>query len=543
MKKSLFILSGILMPFLASAQDETGQEEVDITHIPGSYYLYITPNGTYLADKSGDAGIRNVKENNEIFFPTASFGLGNTISNDGWAVGSVNDQGVVFNYKGKIVDEEDGFKYGEVIYPEALREYWFCDINAITPDGTKITGLINNLKIKEDRVWYVPFIADLDAAGNVSNVTVLPYPDKDFFGAAPQYSSAVWISADGKTVAGHVTDNIGWYNYPIVYQQDNSGNWSYTLPSKPLFNPDHIELPDNPYAQEPPVPNVENYMHGNKLTAYKEAYQQYLNGTGNSPDPFQYMDPEEQEEYNQAVADYDAWEEDNARAIYLFFKAYDQIMATSPTFSMNDYTIHPDGSLLYCHGGKINENGDQAGLIYKFDLISESIEELHPPISTAFPRSVLADGMLIVTTPLMEFPSSWFMLPGTTEFVTPQAYYQTVDPTVSEWFDQALPQGTGAISLSDDKSVMVTAVLPYQMGDNYDYGDENIPGSGDGYLYSSYILRFSQAGVESVIADPEGGVYKVYNLQGVKVLETKNPADVNALGKGLYIVNGKKILL
>lgn len=34
----------------------------------------------------------------------------------------------------------------------------------------------------------------------------------------------------------------------------------------------------------------------------------------------------------------------------------------------------------------------------------------------------------------------------------------------------------------------------------------------------------------------------VYNLQGVKVLESSNAADVNLLPRGLYIINGKKVL-
>lgn len=52
-----------------------------------------------------------------------------------------------------------------------------------------------------------------------------------------------------------------------------------------------------------------------------------------------------------------------------------------------------------------------------------------------------------------------------------------------------------------------------------------------------------QAGVEGIIADPEEGVYKVYNLQGVKVLETKDASQIKNLDKGIYVVNGKKVAL
>lgn len=52
-----------------------------------------------------------------------------------------------------------------------------------------------------------------------------------------------------------------------------------------------------------------------------------------------------------------------------------------------------------------------------------------------------------------------------------------------------------------------------------------------------------QAGVEGIFADPVGGIYKVYNPQGVKVLETTDPSELNSLAKGIYIVNGKKVVL
>ena len=50
------------------------------------------------------------------------------------------------------------------------------------------------------------------------------------------------------------------------------------------------------------------------------------------------------------------------------------------------------------------------------------------------------------------------------------------------------------------------------------------------------------AGVEGIIADPTDGVYRVYNLQGIKVMETTNAADIDSLN-GVYIINGKKVLV
>ena len=55
-------------------------------------------------------------------------------------------------------------------------------------------------------------------------------------------------------------------------------------------------------------------------------------------------------------------------------------------------------------------------------------------------------------------------------------------------------------------------------------------------------LGTPQAGVESIVA-AQDGVYRVFNLQGVKVLETTDASAISNLGKGIYIINGKKVIL
>lgn len=53
----------------------------------------------------------------------------------------------------------------------------------------------------------------------------------------------------------------------------------------------------------------------------------------------------------------------------------------------------------------------------------------------------------------------------------------------------------------------------------------------------------AEAGVEGTLADENPEVYRVFNSQGVKVLETKDAGELNTLKKGIYIVNGKKAYL
>ena len=61
-------------------------------------------------------------------------------------------------------------------------------------------------------------------------------------------------------------------------------------------------------------------------------------------------------------------------------------------------------------------------------------------------------------------------------------------------------------------------------------------------LFTAEVDVVGSAGVEMTTAD-KNEVVRVYNLQGVKVMETMDASDVNNLGAGLYIVNGKKVLI
>ena len=62
-------------------------------------------------------------------------------------------------------------------------------------------------------------------------------------------------------------------------------------------------------------------------------------------------------------------------------------------------------------------------------------------------------------------------------------------------------------------------------------------------LNSAEVSLEGQAGVENIFSDDSDGIYRVYNTQGVKVLETEEKSELNILPKGIYILNGKKIAI
>lgn len=54
-------------------------------------------------------------------------------------------------------------------------------------------------------------------------------------------------------------------------------------------------------------------------------------------------------------------------------------------------------------------------------------------------------------------------------------------------------------------------------------------------------IKDAYLGVDQLPSD-KAGVYRIYNTQGIKVAESTDPSVIESLAKGVYIMNGKKIL-
>ena len=72
---------------------------------------------------------------------------------------------------------------------------------------------------------------------------------------------------------------------------------------------------------------------------------------------------------------------------------------------------------------------------------------------------------------------------------------------------------------------------------------------GNGKAIEGITLRYTVknesgliAGIEDIVAEVENG-WEVYSIMGVKILETTDALRVNALPSGIYIINGKKVLV
>ena len=82
-------------------------------------------------------------------------------------------------------------------------------------------------------------------------------------------------------------------------------------------------------------------------------------------------------------------------------------------------------------------------------------------------------------------------------------------------------------------TVVITGVL----------GENGLYANYDGYaVYTYYTDMVAGSGISAVVEDQDGR-WTVYNMNGIRILSTENASDLNALRKGLYIINGKKVII
>lgn len=63
------------------------------------------------------------------------------------------------------------------------------------------------------------------------------------------------------------------------------------------------------------------------------------------------------------------------------------------------------------------------------------------------------------------------------------------------------------------------------------------------YMTNVVLSTTKPAGLDAVEVAPVVNHWTVYNLMGVKVLDTDNEAAVNELANGIYVINGKKVAI
>ena len=67
-------------------------------------------------------------------------------------------------------------------------------------------------------------------------------------------------------------------------------------------------------------------------------------------------------------------------------------------------------------------------------------------------------------------------------------------------------------------------------------------GEADGLKFEVKVSEDTTTGINGIGADANGN-YSVFGINGVNVMNTNNASDLNGLNSGLYIINGKKVII
>lgn len=554
MKKFLLSFSVLLFGLSAVAQDVTPMTVKNVLS------LKISPNGKYAAgqDKLLNATQIDLSTGDILSYDMSSPGIGNWIANDGTMVGDQQDIAIIM---------KDGKS------TRFVRDYWFSNAYGITPDGSRICGVINNPMTSE--TMFIPAYFDVDENGKVSEPRFLPYPKLDFFGLAPQFITAVYISDDGKTILGQVLEWSGDKLYPIVFKQDDNNEWTYSLPSEPLFNPNHLEIPERP-MDDFYVPDVYDFMSPEEWEDYVYAYQIYVE---NNYDPLlepDYRDFMTEEEYTAYEAAVEKMWEDNKKyneALKEFYIKWNEIIDSSVFFSQNAMALSPDGNSFVAaaaYEDPINEYyAEDITVPYIFDLKNNEIKKIETPYNKMIPTQIMNDGTVISSNMKVNVysyyqvpPVSFIMLAGSDEFIPIQDYIERVAPVYLPWMEKELvhlvniytdPNTgqvyesdelmiTGQAAVSEDFSVLVSGVYSYYFSNDS--------------MYLTYIMDLSEnAGIENISQDNSlrilnngdiivNGYFRnieIYTLEGLRVFSTTNiNSDYGihtGLTPGLYVLN------
>lgn len=509
------------------------------TVYPGYCFNKLSPDGTLAVTYAyGGGGFLNIAtgettEFGDDFHP----GVGNAISLDGKVMG--------YNPPTETLTYWQNGEYYEI--EDASTHIWSY-ANGITPDSKRIVGEVtpDNFEGYEG-LMLVPCYWDLQDDGTYGKTNFLPCPTTDYTGRKPQYITAVCVSDDGKTICGQVLDYKGAIAQPIVYTQNANGEWNYTMLMAEDFKLDE-NLPPNP--GESPLP--EDFMSADNRKDYLAKLSQWWLVNGNAenqdwstyPDYLDYMNANELAAYEDAETDW-----------LIEFQRYDNALQryenSVPNIGFNDVFVTADGS-QYITCGTYREDNKVIYTPYIINVADGTYQTYPQDGIRPVLSSVAADGtMLGHYTNKYNIQEAYIMPAGETTFVPLQDYFAIHNPELAQWmkdnlyhemygmeFDPTIEDyievpvdgyNTGIPLTTPDMSLFSLAVdVNWDADDALTYG----------YLFSPGI-----AGVESLVAEPLDGVYKVYNLQGVKTLETKDATQIESLAKGIYIVNGKKVLV
>lgn len=555
MRKHLLLMAGACIGISASAAEPA--------IIPDILFEAVSPNGEWASGSDPmtyDFLIYNIPEGKSYVLPasedgssTYSAGSGNFLSNTGVVAIDITDIGPAAVWDNGEVEE----------LPISL-EHRSSHANGITPDATRICGNIGLVDFSlDDVIMQTPVLWTRNDDGKWNECVELPYPKVDFTGRVPQYVLAIAISENGKTVAGQIRDYSGFIMQPILWQEDENGEWNYSLPNADLINPDGIEFPEWP-GEAPEWVEATSYMTPEEAEAYQAALLEYYTTWENQPDPTDYMTEEKAAAYTAAVEAYkeayEQWEIDYFAYTDLLY----EVQESAVLFPMNNVYLSSNGryyaSSHYYHNFFLGIT-EEYPVVLDLETGNAYLKKSDVPLLTSY---INDNGTVIASQTLQSMSmirNAWICPTLEDEFITLSEYVQPKFPSIYTWMEENMSHDLE----SYDPETFDPVILPNVWQTGTAYADDDLTTivssaqntwdyESDSYFFS-YIIPLdygSSSALDAktktfgISATKNGKVringaaahLEVYDMNGRMVFSIDNPSGEVATGlrSGLYVI-------
>ena len=514
MKKLLLLVVTLLSTNLISAQV---MMEVPIE----KRFHAMSENGKYLlaVDNNGYIGIYNTVTGDYQEYSDIStsygLGMGNMVTDDGFLVGNVNGLPSILDIEKKEWTPL-GMNPGE--------ENLYSCANCINQSGEYIVGFVATGNQKFSTLTNKPVIWTRGSDGKYGVYEELPYPEKDYTGVMPKNILPNCISEDGTVIAAQMVTQEN-NCLPMVYRKQQDGTWTYEVYDKNLCEPGTV-FPEHP-DEEPMAPDYHDYMPADKaqeyetdMQAYKDSLGNYNLGEGPRPTYYpmekDYMTDEEAARYDNDWATYKT-ENDAFMEQLTAYRNFLYENVEPNFYTQNGVWMPANGKYFATTKKDWSTAGGSALLTIGDEMELKEFED------GLYGYSATNDGDFFVS----DWSTAYVYPAGSTEKVTLVDWLRTKGETEAADWLQNIPTGTAICNATG-------RILSGFTG-------------GAGSYKSWFIdLDATPTGITEVDngngEDTDGNV-KAYDLQGRIVAEGKYNEVRNNLKRGIYIINGHKIVV
>ena len=556
LRKTIAALFITLLPAIAGAQL--------MEKYPGIAFTKLSNKGRYLVSSANRVVIFDRQELKTYQYSSGyNIGLGNAVSDTGIIVGAAENDSKPCYWK-------DGEWH--ILPHDIPGNPTFAMANGITSDGTCIVGYID-CRAATKKAWPMvsPVMWTLDEKSGEYVFHMLPEPDKDITGrCAPQQVSATYISNDGKTALGQVTDYRGMLEYQIVYNQGPDGNWSYKISGDDRMIKPNAVWPE--YPERPAKVLPEDYLTDEEKAAFNEANQAYLDSleivslTGKNPRmPFyEEFIKERREEYEAAVKKFNEDSESYVTRLYAFFDAY-AANITNHRYEFNSHKLSSNGKYYTCnyiYPDPEDKNPDVTKVKMflspiLFDLSGNNDPQVTVNVSMNT-YTVSDNGCVAAAMPKNDDKvysrTSYLIRPGE-EPVLFSSWIKNNYPEVQEWLEEnmtyTVPEGCdqeagpqvlyGTVRMTPDETKLISYAIDPETEQYVTYFVDLDRGAGieptdidraPGLIYDSTSGLITLCG--------EADRLDIFGISGERVYSANTPAQTvnikELVGQGIYVV-------